>query len=297
MRIFITGGSGYVGIPIVSALSRDDHDVEALSRSQSSDKTLRALGAVPVRGTLDDVDVLRAAAARADGVIHVGQDHGPNNATIDRDATTAMLQGVGDGVFIDTGGSWVYGDTHGVADETFPRDAPASLAWREPNEQTILATAETGAHPVLVIPGLVYGDHNGLIGTYFTEPARSTGQPFKYIGDGENRWALVHRNDLAELYVLALTAPAGSTYLGVGPNHPTARQAAEALAESSGRPGEIESITIDQARMTMGAIADGFRLDQQFTNERARRELGWAPQFDDPLRELSRPAIPDDTSR
>jgi nucleoside-diphosphate-sugar epimerase len=297
MRIFITGGSGYIGPPTVAALNRDGHEVEALSRSRSSDETLRALGATPVRGSLADLDVLRAAAARADGVIHLGQDQSPNSATIDREAAAAMLQGVGRGPFIHTGGAWVYGDTHGLADETSPRNPPEVVAWREQNEQAVLATAQTGGRPVLVMPGLVYGDHDGLIETFFATPARDSGQPFKYIGDGENRWALVHRGDIAELYVLALTAPAGATYLGVGPVTPTARRVAEALAESSSRPGEIASITIDQARAAMGAIADGFALDQQFTNERASRELGWSPRFDDPLGEISRPAIPAGTSR
>lgn len=48
---------------------------------------------------------------------------------------------------------------------------------------------------------------------------------------------------------------------------------------------------VDQARETMGAIADAFALDQQFTNGKAQRELGWSPGFDDPLGQISRPAI------
>jgi nucleoside-diphosphate-sugar epimerase len=131
------------------------------------------------------------------------------------------------------------------------------------------------------MPGLVYGGHAGLIETFFAgEP------PIKYIGDGSNHWPLVHRLDIADLYVLALDAPAGARYLGVGPTTPLLKQVAEALA---GRPGAIESISLDAAREAMGPISEAFALDQRFTSEKARSELGWAPRFDDPLGELSRP--------
>lgn len=65
------------------------------------------------------------------------------------------------------------------------------------------------------MPGLVYGHSGGLTQAYFVEPGRAAGA-VPCIGDGSNHWALVHVDDLAELYVLALNAPAGSVYAGVG---------------------------------------------------------------------------------
>jgi hypothetical protein len=110
----------------------------------------------------------------------------------------------------------------------------------------------------------------------------TAGNPSSTSETARTNWALVHRGDILELCVLALTARAGATYLGVGPVTPTARQVAEALAESYGRPGEIASITIDRVRAAMGAIADGFALDQQFTNEKASRQLGWSSRLGQP---------------
>ncbi|MCW2986668.1 MAG: dependent epimerase/dehydratase family, partial [Conexibacter sp.] len=45
MNIFITGGSGYIGLATIAALRRDGHGVAALSRSEASDGRLRAAGA------------------------------------------------------------------------------------------------------------------------------------------------------------------------------------------------------------------------------------------------------------
>jgi nucleoside-diphosphate-sugar epimerase len=210
MNVFITGGSGYIGVATIAALTREGHTVEALVRSDSSAGKLN--GAKPVRGALTELDVLQEAAGRADAVIHLAADYGPDAVQTERDATAAMLDGIGGGPFIHTGGVWVYGDTDGVADETAPLNPPGLVAWREASEASVMGG---GGHPVLVMPGLVYGDHAGLIETFFAgEP------PISYIGDGSNHWPLVHRRDLAELYVLALDAPAGARYVGVGAGAP-----------------------------------------------------------------------------
>ena len=92
----------------------------------------------------------------------------------------------------------------------------------------------------------------------------------------------MHREDIADLYVRALDAPAGARYLGVGPGEPTLREVVAALGGSS-------SISLDEARASMGPIAEAFALDQRFTSARARSELGWTPRFTDPLGELARP--------
>jgi nucleoside-diphosphate-sugar epimerase len=164
MNVFITGGSGYIGVATIAALTREGHTVEALVRSDSSAGKLN--GAKPVRGALTELDVLREAAARADAVIHLAADYGPDAVQTERDATAAMLDGIGGGPFIHTGGVWVYGDTDGVADETAPLNPPGLVAWREASEASVMGG---GGHPVLVMPGLVYGDHAGLIETFFAD--------------------------------------------------------------------------------------------------------------------------------
>jgi hypothetical protein len=86
------------------------------------------LGATPVHGSLTDLTVLRAEAARAGGVVHLGQHPGPDTAMIDQHAATALLDGLAShGPYVHTGGTWVYGDTTGVIDEDAPT-GPGRLA-------------------------------------------------------------------------------------------------------------------------------------------------------------------------
>jgi nucleoside-diphosphate-sugar epimerase len=280
MKVFLTGGSGYVGRPTVRALVRQGHDVSALARSDASARTLTELGARPVPGGLTDPAVLRQAAAEADGVIHLGQHYSDNSADVDRAAAAALQEGIGDrGPYVHTGGVWVYGDTAGVVDEDAPQNPPAITAWRRANEERVLAH---GGNPVLVMPGVVYGLGGGLVEMFFAAPGRETGA-VPLIGDGSNHWALVHAEDIAELYVLALQAPAKSVYAGVsGQNLPLA-DVVEALSGASGR---IARLSLAEAVERMGPIAEAFALDQQLTPARAQRELGWQPRHLDALRDL-----------
>ncbi|MFJ5225571.1 NAD-dependent epimerase/dehydratase family protein [Streptomyces sp. NPDC088400] len=286
MQIFITGGSGYIGRSTIRALTGHGIGVTALARSERSARTVSDLGATPVAGALTDTDVLQKAAREADGVIHLGADNAEGAADIDRAASEALQDGVGSGPYVHTGGVWVYGDTDGVVDEDAPLSPPRITAWRQENEKRVLARAATGEHPVVVMPGLVYGRSGGLTQTFFVEPGRTAGAVPR-IGAGSNHWALVHVDDIAELYVLALNAPAGSVYAGAGGQNLPLTDITRALSHAAGCPDKIDSLTLEEAVRRMGPIAEAFALDQQFSGARARRELGWTPTRLDALTELA----------
>ena len=286
MKVLITGGSGYLGRAIVRALQAEGHHAVALVRSDDAARKVESIGAVSVRGGLTDAELLGRTAEDADAAIHLAQDYGPDTAAVDLAAATAIQDGLGARPYVHTGGVWVYGNTDRMVDETAPQSPPPVTAWRADNEKQVLVRAAEGGHPVLVMPGVVYGHGGGLVEQFLGKPARAGSA--HYIGSGENRWAMVHVDDIAQLYVAALSAPAGSIYAGVDDTQsPTMRQVAEAVSIAAGQPGTASSITMGQARHEFGALADAFALDQRLSSARARRELNWAPADRDILGELS----------
>jgi len=285
MKVFITGGSGYIGQATIKALLREGHGVTALARSESSTQAVAAIGATAVNGGLTDLEVLERSAREADAVIHLAQQRGPESGEIDRAAADALQAGVGSRPYIHTGGLWIYGNTDGMIDEDAPFAPPPIVAWRIENEARVLAHVQQGRHPMIVMPGVVYGDSQGLIENLMLAPAHESGS-VAYIGDGAQRWPLVHVLDVAELYLRALEAPAGTRWAGVSSSECTMRQIAEAVSHPAGVPGKTRAVTLEEARETMGGVADAFALDQQISGERGRHQLGWRPTYLRPLDEL-----------
>ncbi|MGB6488874.1 MAG: NAD-dependent epimerase/dehydratase family protein, partial [Steroidobacteraceae bacterium] len=71
MRIFVTGATGFIGTAIVGELIAAGHHVLGLCRSPDKVAALAAVGAEVHRGSTEDLDSLKAGAARSDGVIHL----------------------------------------------------------------------------------------------------------------------------------------------------------------------------------------------------------------------------------
>jgi nucleoside-diphosphate-sugar epimerase len=268
MKVFITGGTGYIGRHVVRELVSRGDDVRALARSEASAAAVESLGATPVRGELFDAEALRSAAADADAAIHLASTGDQRSGDGDRAAATAIQRGLGDRPYVHTGGTWVYGNTHGEADEDAEAHPPALTAWRTEVEAEVLGRGNA----VLVMPGVVYGEGTGLLALTYGGG--------RYVGNGTYKTALVHVEDAARLYLLALGAPAGSRFTGVAECVP-AIDIAEAL-----KPGETRSETLEEAERRLGPLAEPMTFDQEISSARAREQLGWEPEHVDARTEL-----------
>jgi nucleoside-diphosphate-sugar epimerase len=285
MKVFVTGGTGYIGSAVALRLKKAGHDVQALVRNKEKASALQAAGVKLVQGDLGNPAGYSAAAYGAQAIVHCASDNGPQHVELDRKSiqnARELLHGRVGATFIYTSGIWVIGDTAGaVVDESRPADPAKIAAWRPAHEQLALELAKEGIRAVVVRPGIVYGGARGGIPASFFGTALKQGAT-QMVGDGANHWPLVHVDDLAELYVrLVERAPAGSIFHATDASTRTVREIAEAASRAAGKDGKVSVVPLDKARSTMGPFADALALDQKVSSEKARTELDWRPRHED----------------
>ncbi|HKC61373.1 MAG TPA: NAD-dependent epimerase/dehydratase family protein [Myxococcales bacterium] len=285
MKVFVTGGTGYIGSVVSLQLKKAGHDVQALVRNKDKASALQGAGVKLVQGDLGNPAGYAAAAYGVQAIVHCASDPGPQHVELDRKSiqnARELLHGRVGATFIYTSGVWVLGDTAGaVADESTSTNPAQIAAWRPAHEQLTLELSKEGIRAVVVRPGIVYGGARGGI------PASMFGSALKQgaaqmIGEGANHWPLVHVEDLAELYVrLVERAPAGSIFHAADASTHTLREIAEAASRAAGKGGKVSALPLDKARQSMGPFADALALDQKLSSEKARTELDWRPRHED----------------
>jgi nucleoside-diphosphate-sugar epimerase len=262
MRVLLIEVTSYLGAAIRDALVASDHHVVTCAHANAQ--------------------AFVEAVVGVDAVIWTSMSNDPEVEAEAIHAVLEALHGTGK-AFVFTSGAWVHGDTGGeIVDETGHLRPPPIVAWRADLEHEVLEAH--GVRGIVIRPGVVYG-HGGGLPAMLVAEARRRGV-VRVPGTGENHWPVVHVDDLADLYARAVEfAPAGTVLLGV---HRTERllDVARAASEAGGADGETVPWPLDEARRTLGGVADALVLDQRLASHRAMRLLDWRPWHVDLLTDL-----------
>ena len=202
MRIFITGASGFIGSAVTAELLEAGHQVVGLARSEASAAATAAIGAEVHRGSLEDLDSLRAGAAAADGVIHLAFDHDfSRSRELAAEADARAIAAMGD-VLAGSNRPIVIASGLGIAPGRVSTEADrAPPGWpRRASEEVVIALAERGVRGAVVrLPPTVHGRGDKGFIPWIITAARKHGHA-AYLGDGANRWPAVHRYDAARAF-------------------------------------------------------------------------------------------------
>ena len=303
MKVFVTGATGFIGSAIVRELIEGGHDVLGLARSDASASSLKAAGATPHRGSVEDPDSLRRGAQQADAAIHTAFFHqfshaglasrlrivlGGNprqivsrfmRATIDTDRTaiTTIGRSLGAGQpFVSTFGTLGLpaGRLVSENDDVSP-DGPG--APRAGTEHAVTDLAARGFRASLVrLPPIVHGDGDHGLLPQLIGYARKYGVA-GYAGAGLNRWPSVHRLDAARLFVLALEqGVAGSRYHGVADEGVPFIDIATAIGRRLDVP--VAAATADQVAKRYSFIGSFMGVDNPASSALTTEQLGWKPR-------------------
>jgi nucleoside-diphosphate-sugar epimerase len=250
MRVFLTGGTGFIGGHVARLLRERGDEVVALVRSPEKAAELQRLGCELVAGDLGDTAAIGTALEGCDAAIHgaaiyeVGipesehrQMYEANVIGTDNVLRACLAAGTERVVYISTVAA--FGNTHGeVVDESYVHPGTEFTSYYEQtkfeaHQVAKRLIAEEGLPCVIVQPGGVYGpkDHSAL-GHQMNEFLRGR-MPFLTFPDlGMN---MVHVEDVATGVLLALDkGKAGESYV-LGGQVTTMRELMTTLAEVAGR--------------------------------------------------------------
>lgn len=281
MNVFITGATGYIGSAVTSAFVNAGHEVTALVRKESDSSALVTSGVRVLPGGLEDLPDIGGVIEEHDVLIHIAQDHGEKSEELDMSAIEAFTRNFDEPrAVIYTSGVWVLGNTGETpATEDGEVNPLEMVAWRVDHEQTVLERNSKDIRTVVIRPGCVYGGRESLLASWFE--AVDAGEEVQIIGDGENQWAMVHLDDLADLYLRAAEDESISGVLhATDDSNVTLTALARRLAEARGREPKVVHLPLESARESMGGFADALAVDQRVSSEKTRSLADWSPSIE-----------------
>lgn len=289
MRILVLGGTGSIGSAIVEVLLKQGHQVVALGRSRQARTLLQNSGATPIEGDLNNPSRWVEVVENVDAVIQAAAAWGDDMGKVDRLVVDALLEKMHSDnspkALIYTGGCWLYGRTGDtVATEETAFDPLDSFDWTIPTIQTVLSTPYIRG--MVIHPAMVY-ERNGGVFEHIFKDAKELGY-VRVIGGENIRWPLVHRMDLAELYVLMLEqGKQGDVYNAAAIDGVYIGDITRVIAKRLGINTNPVVLDVDDAKSEFGSWADGYALDQQMSGQKAMEQLGWRPKHLDVMADIA----------
>jgi nucleoside-diphosphate-sugar epimerase len=249
MKVFVTGGTGFIGGHVVRKLRERGDEVVALVRSPEKATALADIGCELVEGGLSDTDAIRRGIQGADAAIHGAAVYEVGIRNSEREpmyeanvrGTENVLRAALEAktpkvVYISTVAA--FGNTGGqVVDETYKHQGGFTSYYEETKVKAhALARRlidDEGLPCVIVQPGGVYGpDDHSQIGNMVNQflKGRMPMIPFPQLG-----FNLVYVDDVADGVLLALDKGKSGEQYVLGGQIATMREAIETLAKVSGK--------------------------------------------------------------
>jgi len=310
MRVFLTGGTGFIGGHVARKLRERGDEVVALVRNPAKAAGLRELGCEIVAGDVSDTGAIAAALEGCDAAIHgaavyeVGIPESQHRAMYEANVVgtenvlgACLAAKTPKAVYVSTIAA--YGNTNGeVVDESYEHPGETYTSYYEQTKTEAHRSARRligeGLPCVIVQPGGVYGPHDhSAIGKQMEDFLAGRMPALAFPDLGMN---MVHVEDVADGILLALDRGEPGRAYNLGGEITTMRGLIETLARVKGRKPPKRNVptgllrALAPAGPLIGSLmgqppnlrelissADGVTF--WASDERARKELGYSPRL------------------
>lgn len=309
MKVFVTGGSGFIGGHLIERLVERGHDVVALARSDRAARAVEARGATAVRGDLGSVSAVVMEGVTA--VIHAAayvEEWGTREDFWDANVvgTTRVLEaaraaGVRRFVHVGTEAALFDGGDLVDVDEAAPYPARHRYLYSETKaeaERRVLAASTKDFETLSIRPRFVWGPRDTSVLPTVLRMAREG--RFSWIDGGRHRTSTTHVANLTHALELALhRGTPGRAYFVADEGERTVREFLSALAGTAGVDLGARSLPGAIARPVARVVEGVWRLFRvrrappltrfaidmmsatvTVRTDRARADLGYAPVVD-----------------
>lgn len=293
-RILITGGAGYFG-SILTDLAQQRGDTVRILDLNPSDRpgvenvVADVRDAEAVKDACKDVDVVLNNVAQVPLAKDKDLFWSVNVAGTANVLVAARDQGVGK--VVHTSSSAIFGrpDRNPVDERTPPKPLEAYGRAKTEAESLCRDAAANGLDVSIVRPRTILGHGRlGIMAVLFE--LVEAGAPVFVMGSGDNRYQLVHAEDLADAVLRAAARPGSETYNIGADDFGTMRETLDALCAHAGTGSKVRSLPVAPARVGMKVLSTAgmapfapyhwllYSESLWFDTTKAHDELGWAPK-------------------
>lgn len=296
MNVFIAGATGVLGRRLVDRLSNRNHRVVGLARDDTGERVVERHGGISRRGDVlevetlertipDDAEVVIHAATAIPDSIKPSDEEWARNDRVRREGAENLLSAAPDGLrqVLFPSVVWVARQPDGSRfDETADRYPDRATRSAADVEDLLEERATTDGFDATIL----------RCGFFYAPDARDTRTWAERLLDGtlpivgggllgrqDADLSFVHADDAAAAFVSAIEARASGVYHVVDDEPVTGAAFFRTFADLLDAP-KPRRIPAWLARFFIGEInAEGFTTPMPTTNEKAKQELGWKPEY------------------
>lgn len=285
MKVFVTGGSGFVGAEVIKRFKVAGATVSALARSETSAAELRTLGAEVVMGDLSSIKNWQSALIGCDVVIHCAapvefwgpwQKFESEIVTASKNLLDVCLE-VGVPKFIHISSESALQDSADLMgiDETHPYPLKPNSFYGAAKKLAEIELLKSTADIDIIIlrPTFVWGPGSVALKEIAT---RALTGSFIWVGNGSSAFEAVHIKNLTEAIFLAAQYGKGKEIYFVTDDEPTTvRQYFTDFFHAFGVPAPTKNLPNDLVK-NLAVITDFFWRLLAITSNPPLSRFDWA---------------------
>ena len=290
MKVFVLGGTGFLGTHLLPKLLEHSHNITVLTRDREKASSYEPVGIKVIVGDLLQPELFIPSLTPQDVVISVAMPEiQPGRITSKRlgilqeQITTYFSTSIAiaeklDCPLISTLGTSFRTTGDELADESWPIERFGMTRIGERIDPLISEVIKRGSPPLIqMLPGEIYGP-GGLFKNFMYEWMKKG--KYRVIGSGKNCIPRIHVDDCAEAYVRALgKMPLGERFIIADDGPCTMREFSDFMADCMDvpRPKSVPGFII---RIVLGKlICETVTMNCRVNNTKAKKYLDWKLEY------------------